>query len=394
MTAVDIDLVADFDAFEAALTKLEAVADWAGLARALRSALHVVAITDASQLGGRPKTTVESELWRRLGLIYRDRLADAQAAQTVFELLVARDPQDADARALLASLHDKAASSPSEPATSTSSVPYADQVVFHLQQGQLDAGWCAAAVAVYLGEPGAHAGFYEQYARREVVPVAASLAQPDWFALCHPDESRAPRALQRAIEQSAKLPPPPDDESARARARLRFEPAALGSPMFRPAYAYAARLLGLPSRDHATFAVTEDVADPDGPLDGVHAGFTLSELLFVAGKQAAYHRSPVREVLSRHADASELASATGLDATSVERWLRGVEHTAVRAGLLASGDLHTAKRVLAAEPRVFREVVDVDEAMSELLAFATSPRYLALRRKTGRALVSSSDRPA
>ena len=99
-----VDPITDFDAFQAELARIEGEADWQALARTLREALHDLAIADAPQVGGRPKSAVESELWGRLGRLYRDRLGDTQAATTVFELLAARDPRDVEARAALAAL--------------------------------------------------------------------------------------------------------------------------------------------------------------------------------------------------------------------------------------------------------------------------------------------------
>lgn len=389
---MDLDPIADWDGFQTALAKLDGEADWQGLERALRSALRLVATASATHVGDRPKEAVETELWKRLGFLYRDRLDNVEGAKTVFELLTSRDPNDASSRDILAALRGDGPSLPKAPAAEprgSSPDDYADQVVFHLQRGELDAAFCVAAAAAYLGQSGAHVDFYEQYAPLDVIPFSVGLERPDWFALCHPDEIRAPRWVQQAIERCAKLPPPEGDEQARSRARLRFEPAALRSPMFRRAYGHAARVLGLSSRNHVSFQSTDEIIDAEGALDGVHDGFTLSELLFVAGKQAAYHREPVLQVLSHHSGASALARATGLDAPSVERWLRGVELTAVRAGLLVSGDLRTAKRVLDHELALFREGVSVDEKIDDLLSFSTSTRYLAIRRKTGRSLVST-----
>jgi hypothetical protein len=58
---------------------------------------------------------------------------------------------------------------------------------------------------------------------------------------------------------------------------------------------------------------------------------------------------------------------------SSARWRRGVQHTGNRAGLVASGDMIAAARVLTAEGDL--------EAVRELARFAASDDYLALRTK-------------
>jgi tetratricopeptide (TPR) repeat protein len=58
------------------------------------------------------------------------------------------------------------------------------------------------------------------------------------------------------------------------------------------------------------------------------------------------------------------------------RWRRGVEHTGNRAGLIASGDLTAAARILESEGD--------REALRELARFAVSDDYLALRTKLTR----------
>jgi len=384
---VDLDAIEDFDGFQVALDELRARGDWQGVARALREALRILATSSVTHVAGRPRPSVETDLWKELGLVYRDRLGDREGASMVVELLASRGSS------LQASPTSNGADTTRAVATGTLSPDaYADRVVFHLQRGELDAAWCAGAAAAYLAQSGAHVDFYEKYAPLEPTPITSGLERPDWFALCHPDEIRAPRSLVRAIEECVKASPPIDDERARSRARVRFEPAALRSPMFRTVYSYAARLLGLPSRCHVSFRVTDEIADAEGLLDGaldaVHDGFTLSELLFIAGKQASYHRDLVLKVLSSYSDARALASAAGVEEAPAARWLRGVELTASRAGLLVSGDLRTAKRVLENEPLLFSEAVSVEEKLCDLLAFATDARYLTLRRKTGLALVS------
>lgn len=65
----------------------------------------------------------------------------------------------------------------------------------------------------------------------------------------------------------------------------------------------------------------------------------------------------------------------------LEAWGRRVDMTLARAGLLVSGDLVSAERLLRAEPQ--RAGDDLEERVADLYFFATSRPYLTLRRTLG-----------
>ncbi len=64
--------------------------------------------------------------------------------------------------------------------------------------------------------------------------------------------------------------------------------------------------------------------------------------------------------------------------TNLQRWSQSVEATCNRTGLLLSGDLAAAQKVLGAEDKAH-----VEEKMNDLLAFVLSDRYAKLRRQLG-----------
>jgi hypothetical protein len=70
---------------------------------------------------------------------------------------------------------------------------------------------------------------------------------------------------------------------------------------------------------------------------------------------------------------------------NVRRWSHSVDITAARAGLLLSGDLEVAKKIIAAEPQQPGDL-SPQEKMKELLLFSVSERYFALRRALGVAI--------
>ena len=70
-------------------------------------------------------------------------------------------------------------------------------------------------------------------------------------------------------------------------------------------------------------------------------------------------------------------------------WIRGVELTAARVGLLLAGDLRTASRLMNEEARAIGEL-SLDAKRGDLLAFCASERYGVLRERMGIAIHPTS----
>jgi golgin subfamily B member 1 len=130
---------------------------------------------------------------------------------------------------------------------------------------------------------------------------------------------------------------------------------------------------------------------------------TLAELsvLFLAAVKLAMPAVPVpthldaavartRKQLLRYVGDSEkvtlAATVERLDArdgrVDLAAWIRGVELTGVRAGLLLSGDLRTAMARVRAETRSIGEL-DIEQRRADLLAFCASDRFARLRASLG-----------
>ena len=73
-------------------------------------------------------------------------------------------------------------------------------------------------------------------------------------------------------------------------------------------------------------------------------------------------------------------------------WIRSVELTAQRAGLLLAGDLRVAMRQLKDERRAIAELT-ADEKRGDLLAYCASDRYAQLRERMGVAILASARAP-
>jgi hypothetical protein len=67
---------------------------------------------------------------------------------------------------------------------------------------------------------------------------------------------------------------------------------------------------------------------------------------------------------------------------NIKQWSHAVEHTACRAGLILCCDLNVAKKIIGAEQQAPGDLTP-QEKLKELLVFATSVEYSALRKAMG-----------
>jgi hypothetical protein len=302
-----------------------------------------------------------------------------------------------------------------------------------------DRQWCVARALVFVGAASqGEREHFERTRRESLVRPRRALEPADWRkAIVHPDEDALvgailgviapPVLLGRAstLRRTGKLPPL---DPAR-----RLDPAA-GTVQAARCFGWAAGALGLATpplyAEVGSAALVRMV--PDAPPAVILGGAALSgrapaELAFLAGRHLAYHRRErfLRLLLPElvdlqdlflaalllgqpslplHADVrarvAPIANALGplLEApvrdelrsafqrfadeagghANLGRWMLGADHTAARAGLLLADDLDVATRMLALEGAPHpRELVD------DLVVYATSARYVELRRELG-----------
>jgi len=258
----------------------------------------------------------------------------------------------------------------------------------HHGRGDYDAAWCAGSALSFLQHrrQSWEVGFYGRYGSPKTPSGPADIDAASWSLLRHEDESEVITGVLRALEPAA--------------ARLARAESRSGSGVDR----------WLPAG----------------------TGLSPAEIAFMAGRSAAYGRDPIRSLVSDHATVSELQDlfmaglrvvwldgwlpAPAFDARAVQRaaelarfiepselsslrgaamavrkqgafdivtWVRGVELTAARAGLLYSGGLVTAEKALALLAGEGRGGgLGVDEKMRDLLAFGVTegrgPRFRPL----------------
>jgi hypothetical protein len=277
-----------------------------------------------------------------------------------------------------------------------------------------------------------------------MLQVQGRLANDHWLkALVHPDENLhiskifemiAPAALQAkvALLKSQKRHVAPPEQ-------FRQDPAT-STITFAKTFGWAAQVLGV---HPPALYVRNDVAgylqampnEPPASIAGqtVLSGFQPQELTFICGKHLTYYRPehymqvlfPTRDELtimlfagvllaspgqpmppgqeaSIRTAAQQLAQfiqpaqleglkqvvkqflAAGAKA-NVKLWNQAVELTACRAGLLLSGDLEIAKKIIAQEGQTPGGLTPQDK-IKDLLVFAVSVEYCALRKVLGVAI--------
>jgi hypothetical protein len=285
--------------------------------------------------------------------------------------------------------------------------------------------------------------FYEDYKPQGMLQVKGRLNNDSWVKhVFHADENLyvskifemiAPAALQAKVEQQkAQNKVPVLDK------RWRQDPMT-STVTFAKTFGWVAQVLGIQPpelyiRNDVPGAIVAVAAVPPASLAGqtVLTGFQPQELAFMLAKHLSSYRGEhyIRTLFPTQAEltvmmfagiaiaapntpmpqdmAAQIAATArelakymqsqpvqleGLRMVvkrfidegakaNIKRWNQAVEVTACRAGLIVSGDLEIAKKILAAEPQLPGDQ-SAAEKMKELLLYFTSESYFEVRRQLG-----------
>lgn len=322
--------------------------------------------------------------------------------------------------------------------------PEAYQALYrlYLHKQAYDESWALAAALAFMGKAdGDQMRFYEDYRPKGMLRVAGRFGEEHWQrALIHSEQTQlvsevfkmiTPAAVQAKLTQlKAQNKLPKLDE------RFRQDPAT-STITFAKTFGWASQVLGV---QPPTLYVRNDVsaylgAVPSSPPASVAgqlvlSGFQPEELTFICGKHLALYRpeaylkvlfptqaeltimffagvllaapqtpmppdmdQPIRaaaQELARHmqpvhVEGLKQAVKAWLGAgakANIKRWSQAVEHTACRAGLIVCCDLNVAKKIIASEQQIPGEPT-AQEKLKELLTFAVSVEYSALRKVLG-----------
>jgi tetratricopeptide (TPR) repeat protein len=308
MRAVDLfndalDLNPGFlEAFERINKILTAHKEWKQLERAYRKMLHRVA--------GKGNTDLEYSLWHALGLIYRDRLQDANASIETFRMASRLKPEDAQEHQILAELHEGLQQTDEAIGEYQAMLkidalkvdPYRKLYHLNLEKKAYDQAWCLASVLAFLRKADEEeTQFFEDYRPKGMPQVKGRLDNDSWMRnLFHEEENLyvgkifemiAAAALRAKIESlKAKKEMPVLDP------RFRQDPATSTVTLART-FGWAAQVLGLPCpllyvRSDVPGALVAVANDQPTSVAGqtVLTGFSTQDLLFLVGKHLAMYR--------------------------------------------------------------------------------------------------------
>lgn len=385
-------------------------------------------------------------LWHALGLIYRDRIGDAESALKAFRTARCLAPERLEERAIIAELLGKLGQQ-EEAMREWHAVLRSDprnaralRALFraYTERGDNDSAWCmASALSAIEQADDEHNAVLAAWQPDASQPRAA-LDDHQWRTrLYHQEQDwhlgmifeviapAAIRAKAADLVSQGKLPNLPEHlrdqgHSPIAKTMLRGS-TVLGVPC--PALYVRPELSGTltltPGWPPATVAGRTALEQlTPGALDfvvGRHLASLRGELLLRAlfpttselrvllyGALAiALPGLQLPEAIREQVGATAQMLAAGMSASEVQRlrqlatrfqaaggksnvraWAQAVEKTSARAGLLFSGDLRAARQIAMAEPRHAGNA-SVDDKLEDLLVFATSTEYLSLRRELG-----------
>jgi len=142
------------EAFERINKILTSQKDWPQLERAYRKMLHRIA--------GKGNVELEFNLWHALGLIYRDRIGDADKAIEAFRMSSRARPEDMTEHMILSELYETANDLDSAIGEYQSILkidamrvdPYRKLYTLYLTKKTYDEAWCLAAALAFLRQAG------------------------------------------------------------------------------------------------------------------------------------------------------------------------------------------------------------------------------------------------
>jgi tetratricopeptide (TPR) repeat protein len=276
--------------------------NWKQLERSYRKMLHRIA--------GKGNAELEFTLWHQLGLVYRDRLQQAEPAMEAFRMASQLKTEDNTVHQILAELYEVSErwdEAISEQRVILDSDPlkidaYRALYRLHLHKQAYDEAWCLAAAMAFLRKAeDEEKRFFEDYRPQGMLPVKGRLSNEHWVKyVFHADENLyiskifemiAPAALQAKIAQlqaQGKLPV--------LDKRFKQDPAT-STVTFAKTFGWAAQVLGIQSpdlyvRNDVPGAIVAVPAIPPASVAGqtVLTGFQPQELTFMCGKHLASYR--------------------------------------------------------------------------------------------------------
>ncbi|AKU99204.1 TPR domain protein, putative component of TonB system [Labilithrix luteola] len=425
------------DVFEQLVRVMTEAKDWEGLERAYRKMIARVRHDDEA---------LRFALFSQLGLIYRDRLEDAERAYEAMEAAARLRPDDPAVRKIVTELLvitdelDRAVARTRDllERDPHDAELYAELYELFLRQHYFDKAWCTVNVLASMRElTPEQRRFHDDYAPVPLQAVPGQIVEHAWrshvlsadldptlttlFARMTPVVARMRHAQLRPeqLVHAVGRPFTPAHSQLHDQIRATFANAAeilslgvpdllLGDPgspvLFAPALAPFGAILVSPKAvearaDSLVYVVGKRLAEQRPELAARAFFPSISDLTILLAAAVRVSRNEgASDAAGAAFDASlaaimtpderEAIRAIVTQATmegsvfDVKRWSQAADVSSTRAGLLLAGDVRPARRVMLSEPQSTADLPP-RERIAELYRFATSDLYSDLRGAIG-----------
>ncbi|MFZ1864320.1 MAG: tetratricopeptide repeat protein [Polyangiales bacterium] len=434
--ALDLDST-QLKPFEAINKLLNTRKDWKALERAYRKMLH--------RIISHGNTDLEHNLWHTLGIIYRDRQRNFDAAAEAFKMAARLKPDDAVQHQILAELYatmpDRTVEAIEEHQWLLSNDPnrldsYRALYKLYFDARAYDKAWCIARTLSYFEKADEEQQkFYQQYRQDREIQPKTRLSNENWVKdLMHPDQdlyiSKIMEVIAPAVRASLAVP----DKKLNLHKR---KPEDLANPSLALArqFKLAQDVLNvtIPVRLFIQKELSGALRDePRSNPPAIITGYTLLsgyrpvDLAFVCGRHLTYYRAEhfIRTMYHSHTElrtlllaAMRLVNMGGGDASvdstakqlakymdqshvdvlkrvvrkfvdsggqaDVKRWMQATEVTSLRAGLLLCDDVDTAVRMIQQIPSESTADLAPRDKVKEIVLYSISESYFQLREQLG-----------
>ena len=434
--ALDLDST-QLKPFEAVNKLLNERKDWKALERAYRKMLHRI-INEGN-------VDLEHNLWHTLGIIYRDRQRNFDAAAESFKMAAGLKPDNAVEHEILAELYatmpDKTEEAIAEHQWLLAADPnrlesYRALYKLYFDARAYDKAWCIARTLSYFQKADEEQQkFYEQYKQDREIQPKTRLSNENWLKdLMHADQDIYISKIMEVIAPAVRASLAVTDKKLNLNKR---KPEDLANPSLALArqfkLAQDVLSVSIPVRLFIQKELSgalrdESRSNPPAIITGytLLSGYRPVDLAFVCGRHLAYYRGEhfIRTMYNSHTELRTLLLAAmrvvgmgGGDASvestakqlakhmdqahldvlkqvvrkfvdaggkaDIKRWMQATEITALRAGLLLCDDVDTAVRMTQQIASETTADLAPRDKVKELVVYSISESYFSLREQLG-----------
>ena len=436
--ALDLD-PDQLKAFEAINKILNAKKDWKALERAYRKMIHRIIKEDGRE-------DLKFNLFYTLGIIYRDRQENFEAAAEAFKTAAAFKPDDPQQHQILAELYtrmpDRVADAIAEHQWLLRADPYRVDSYRALYKLYFDAraydkAWCLAATLTFLKKADhEQQQFFTQYRTQGPIRPRGRVERNLWFnELMHQDEDRYLSKIFELMAPALLSVKAASDKALNIHKLKPVDPQT-STVTFARTYGFVQQVLNIPTQPRLYLQQQSPGglahlvgSNPPAVIAGstLLSGYSPQDLMFVISRFLCYYLTEhfVRTLFSSHTELRMLllaalrmtgqgpadpqvdqwvaqlaphvapAQLDGLRAvcrkfieekggrTDIKRWMQTVELTACRAGFLVANDLDVAQRMINALPPEGSADLPPNDKVKEIVLFSVSESYFKLREALG-----------